>query len=252
MGTHYLVLSTADARVYQVPKENSDLLGTLGILNAELSPVKLITDDDQIIAAEPLPKIDLDEPAYLWEPDNADIEVPNYSATNLATEGEAKSLFSSLNIPIKSNSQCYQRAHLWAHLMWTDTFTRSMKVFLFFTRRYIEDYKYKWWFHVSPFVYVNGDPRVLDYEFTNGPLAMRRWTDVFIKPKVNCPLIDHYEDYSEHQFEELCYIREVPMYYYQPINVKQSDKTGVPINEFQEWDLNHANKVRKRSYSPEE
>jgi hypothetical protein len=103
-----------------------------------------------------------------------------------------------------------------------------MKVFMFFTAKYIREYHYQWWFHVSPFTYVKANDevseRVLDYYFMKEPVSMRTWSDHFIAPKTECPTVNHYSEYDQHQYDSYCYLMKVPMYYWQPQDLEKLEQ----------------------------
>src|SRR5690606_27145259 len=113
----------------------------------------------------------------------------------LRSMAEARSVFHSQDPNMKSCSQCFQRAQLWSYELWTGRGIKTAKVFLFFTHRYIRNYDYGWWFHVSPFILVNNKELVLDRTFTGGPLSMKQWTDVFMRNNARCPTVARYSDY---------------------------------------------------------
>lgn len=106
-----------------------------------------------------------------------------------------------------------------------------MKVFMFFTAKYIRDYRYRWWFHVSPFAYVDENSSVkeaiLDFTFMNGPVNPKEWSDHFIKPKTPCPTVLKYSEYSTRQYEHYCYFMKVPIFFWQPRHLEAHEQ-GTP------------------------
>jgi hypothetical protein len=111
-----------------------------------------------------------------------------------------------------------------------------MKVFMFFTAKYIRDYHYRWWFHVSPFSYVEDKgivrESILDFRFMQGPVSPKEWSDQFIGPKSECPTVKKYSDYSDHQYEHYCYFMKVPMYFWQPRHLEALEAGASPPETF--------------------
>jgi hypothetical protein len=141
--------------------------------------------------------------------------------------------FSGMNL--RDESQCFHRAYLWAHEAWTKKSLATEKVFLFFTRNYIRTYRYKWWFHVAPYV-VDGEREfVLDPTYLAAPIEVKAWTAHFVTDGTNCPLIDRYLGLQAQHQDRSCYIRKTSMYYYHPNNIEKADRKGQAI---QDWDRN--------------
>lgn len=154
-----------------------------------------------------------------------------YDPTVLPDSAAANPIFRSFNPDARSKSQCYNRAHVWAYESKREFNLDSMKVFMFFTSKYIRDYNYYWWFHVAPGTLVQTpegpSERVLDPAFMKAPVPTQTWTNYFVKPKPVCPVVTRYQDYSEHQYEQYCYLIKVPMYYWQPRDI-ESVSNGKP------------------------
>lgn len=74
----------------------------------------------------------------------------DYEPTILSGQDEANKIFKKLNGRYRRRSECYNRAHVWSYESLSRFSLKSMKVFLFFTRKYIREYDFGWWFHVSP------------------------------------------------------------------------------------------------------
>jgi len=164
---------------------------------------------------------------------------PEYTPTDFKTYENAHAQFRKLSTRMRRRSQCYQRAENWVYEMWQSGHVYSMKIFMFFTRRYIRDYQYGWWFHVTPVVEVGGTDYTLDPTFTSDALSVPKWTSYFMPKNVTCPRVEKYSDYEDHQEEQLCYHIRVPMYYYQPLNVEAIEK-GEFVTDWIPWELAHA------------
>lgn len=187
--------------------------------------VKFSVDEERFI--ESLQSISSPAPEGLSENQE---ELLSFEPTVLENFDEANRIFKSFNPDYRWRSQCYNRAHIWSYESFKKFGFNSMKVFLFFTRKYIREYNYKWWFHVSPFTYVMEEgvavEKVLDYEFIRKPYNMKDWTDIFMKNDANCPVVQKYSDYSQHEQEAYCYLFKTSMYYYQPKDLEQLETLG--------------------------
>ena len=156
----------------------------------------------------------------------------------------AKEIFSTMSLRVRRTSQCYNRALVWGYEAWKNQGLKSMKVFMFFTRKYIRDYHYKWWFHSSPLALVeNGagtEERVMDRYFMKEPVSLRTWSDYFIKPKTPCATAVLYSDYRDHQDEHYCYFMKVPMYYWQPKDIEARDAGNPHPGDFVPSEVDYA------------
>jgi hypothetical protein len=178
------------------------------------------------------------------EPAPEKMPFEEYIPTVLNSEEEAKSLFSSLRRGARSESQCYNRAHIWSYESKKKHDVNSMKVFMFYTRKYIREYNFHWWFHVSPFTYIylgeEKQERVLDFKFTRMPLPMKNWTDIFMDNNAVCPSIEKYSQYENNQQKEYCYLFKTSMFDYQPIDLKRRESTGALKTNWVNWEIKNA------------
>jgi hypothetical protein len=156
------------------------------------------------------------------------------SIISLKTAG---SVFKNMRRNYTKNGECYNRAHIWAYETFNKTSLNGMKIFMFFTNRYIRKYKYNWWFHVTPMYYVGNldSPRTLDRRYTHGPLQTKTWSDVFIKSKRRCKKVELFNDYWNGQKTEDCYHIHASMYYIMPRDIEKRDLYGIEKTDF-EWD----------------
>jgi len=148
----------------------------------------------------------------------------------------ATAVFDELNPKWRRRAECFNKAHVWVYEENQKRKLNLMKVFLFFTSKYIWDYNWNWWFHVSPYVMVsennNITENVIDYTFMKGPTKMHDWTNYFIIPHTECPTVEKYSDYDQHQQESYCYLIKKSMYYWQPQDIENLEKTGAEKNSF--------------------
>jgi hypothetical protein len=166
----------------------------------------------------------------------------DYSATDLQTLENTTEIFKSLTSNMRRRSQCYQRAENWVYEMWKSNRIYSTKTFMFFTRKFIREHRYDWWFHVTPQVQVAGIDYMMDRTFTDAPLTRQDWTAEFMPKDVVCPLVAKYSDYRDHQEDQLCYHIQVPMYYYQPRDIENLEK-GQFVTDFVASELANARRA---------
>jgi hypothetical protein len=168
----------------------------------------------------------------------------SFDPTILPTESAALSIFFRMRRDYQNDSQCYNRAHVWAYEEFLYSSLKSKKLFLFFTSRYIRNYRYKWWFHVSPMVLVKQNTssieRVLDRRYTGGTRTISNWVRYFVTSGRSCPIVHRYTDYSNNQESEDCYLMPVSMYYWQPRDILRRDETGFEKQEFYKSEIDWA------------
>lgn len=143
------------------------------------------------------------------------------------------------------NSQCYDKAHVWAYE--EAYYGRFMqKAFLFFSDSYIGRYNHPWWFHTAPYAVVRMNnenvERMMDPTFAQYPLKMKLWTDLFMKNKAQCKEVQKYSDYSHHPGEDDCYIIKSSIYFWQPKDLEAYETSGVEKKKFIDWEIRHAYK----------
>ncbi len=168
---------------------------------------------------------------------------PAYSPS-VVTAGEADWIFQDLNMRTRRRAQCYNRAHVWAYESFKNRGLQSMKVFMFFTLKYIREYRYRWWFHVAPITEVrDGDATretVLDPIFMVGPTGLREWSDHFVRPKTECSIAAKYSDYESLQNQVYCVFMKVPMFFWQPRDMEALEQGERPKTSFLQEDVDYA------------
>jgi hypothetical protein len=175
---------------------------------------------------------------------------PEYVGTNVQSYSRAEQIFNGLNPYSRQKflffkgAQCYQRAHYWTYQIDSVFNTKAYKIFMFYSARYRRTFREGWWFHVAPMIVVNGRPMVMDVEFTDTPLTIKKWTDEFIQNKAPCKIMRRYQEYEDSSISnsEWCLVRIVPEYYYQPMHVEAYDKGGPKETYWKDFDLAHARK----------
>jgi hypothetical protein len=232
-----LVLSSVDGRVYKAERnrEMKAYLESLRGLNVQISwnqvgPERVIT------AITPVGNVSQD--VNFFAPSaNRDVE-----PTDVGTLERAVAIFNGLNDTNKTRSQCFKRAHMWSFDMWSRLGVISQKIYIFYTRRYIELQDFDWWFHVAPVVRAGGVDYALDRAFTKKPLTIREWKDKFLNKNITCPTITHYDEYYNNQWSRLCYLRLMPMWYFRPADIRDLDREGIVKNN---WDLAELQDARR-------
>lgn len=162
----------------------------------------------------------------------------NTYVTDFDSQEELNEIFLTQRRDTSRWSQCYNRAHVWSWEIHKKERNgqkiQTGKMWVFFTRKYIKEYKFKWWFHIAPYATVKGEDRVLDRSFTKEPVSREEWTHEFVvvKPKVTCPEITKYSQYDKENSPEYCYVMKTSQFYWQPYQIKNVEETG---EERSEW-----------------
>ena len=171
-------------------------------------------------------------------------EMMSYEPTILPDLETVNTMFRRMNRRWQRNSQCYNRAHVWSWEEFKRTGLLSKKVFIFYTRRYIRNYNFYWWFHAIPTVLANDNgaivERALDPMFARSPIPMKTWSDIFIRSKRECPVITKYSQYANNQEAEDCYLHFSSMYFWQPRDLDKLERTGFEKTSFVKSDVDYA------------
>jgi hypothetical protein len=159
--------------------------------------------------------------------------------TKVATYNDAQSLMDQFNGETDEDSQCYNRAHMWSYESLVKNKVSLGKIWIFFTKKYIRENKYKWWFHIAPYTEVaaDGQKYILDRGFTLIPYNVQNWKNLFITTKANCPVITKYSEYSKNQYAEDCYLMYSSQYYWQPWQLKSLERKGYRTWGYKQKDL---------------
>ena len=161
----------------------------------------------------------------------------------------AQTIFDAMDGRTKRNSQCFNRAHGWAYDMKSRYSVDSMKIFIFFTSRYIREYRYKWCFHVAPYVLIAQNnmtvEHVMDVSFTNGPSLMRDWTDYFMENNAACASVNTYTEYRQNQQAQHCYLIRANMFYRSPRDLELLESQG---RQELGWNLDEVAEARRQAF----
>lgn len=166
------------------------------------------------------------------------IQTSSYEPSVLESEEGARDFYQHARRPSpwQWSWQCHNIAHVRAYEEFKRSGLKSMKMFMFFSDRYIREYNFKWWFHVTPMTYVQTptgvQERIIDKEWADDTLGTKQWTDLLMKNKANCKRIQLYSEYENHPEDEYCYLLEANMYYWQPSNLIEFERTRKERTEF--------------------
>lgn len=240
-----LMLSAVDGRVYKTdptPGMKDYLMGLkdrpVRIVWTERGEERLVTQidalDPELVKAEGL---DLNPFAP-----SADRDVP---PTDVGSFQNAQKIFNSLNDGDKSRSQCFKRAHIWSWDMWSNFGVQSQKMYIFYTRRYIQLEEFDWWFHVAPVVIADGVEYVFDRTYTKKPVTVKEWKEIFMKGSVTCSYIDKMATYDNNQWSRLCYLMKTPMWYFRPLDMRNRDEKGIEKNNWVLMELQDSRRAFK-------
>lgn len=167
----------------------------------------------------------------------------NYNPSIIDSLEAAKKIFKDSQYNPKE-SQCYNRAHVWAYEWRKKHNLYTSKAWLFFSRKYIRKYKFEWWFHVAPMLHVVEDgvvkEKVADIKYAKVPMKLKQWTDIFLRNDADCPVVNTYSDQANYPESAWCFVMKSSMYYYQPIDLELQEKTGVIRDRWYEQDLKNA------------
>lgn len=169
------------------------------------------------------------EEKLLFTPDET------YVPTTIASMKVAQKYFNESPYNPK-DSQCFNRAMVWSYEWWRNHSVKSNKIYIFFTRNYIRRYNFEWWFHIAPMVHIkDGDKvveRVMDVKYSAGPRTFKKWSDIFMRNKAECPIIAKYSDYADYPYSGDCFYMRANMYSYQPADLQMQEAWGYEKSAF--------------------
>jgi hypothetical protein len=142
------------------------------------------------------------------------------------------------------DSQCFNRAHVWTYEWRLKYHLFTSKAWLFFSRKYIRKFDFEWWFHVAPYFHVIEAGRVVeriaDVKYAKGPINFKAWTDIFVRNKADCPVVNTYSEQANYPESRWCSIMKSSMYYYQPIDLELLELDGIEKSHWSEAELKMA------------
>ncbi len=252
------VLVSWNGRVFEVNPMNTGLVAKLKKAQNENLEVELeiesgiefeVTDEVEEITAVKL----LNKNKNIDPTENLSVDpMLDYTPTDLSSYEEANNVFQSLEEDHKNRSQCYNRAYIWSKRMDDRFGIKSMKIFIFYTKRYREEVSKKWWYHVAPMVSVAGEFMVMDREFTRTPKSAEAWEKVFTKKmerktgikNYRCLKMNNINAYyeSNNYNNEFCNIQYANMYFWGPNDLKAAARKGTMQTKWVNSKLRYASK----------
>lgn len=168
-----------------------------------------------------------------------------FEPTTVSGNGTAKNYFNQSRIS-HGDTQCFNRAHVWSYELWKRHQVKSQKIFLFFSRKYIREHDFGWWFHVAPLLKIKSwgsvSEKVMDPRFITAPRDIDWWTGKFVSSNEYCKEIHQYSEYADYPYIRDCFVMKVPMYIYQPLDLEMLEVWGIEKNKYQTQDLKWAYK----------
>lgn len=165
----------------------------------------------------------------------------NYTPTILASYAVAQNVLDEFDRSWVEGSQCYDRSHKWVYDEYKNYGTKMMKAFIFFSDDYIAREKFPWWFHTAPYVLVRMNyettERIMDARFSQYPLKLQIWTDLFMKNKAVCKPITKYSEYIGAPHTDDCFLFRGNMFFWQPKDVEALERSGSEKKTFIKWEV---------------
>jgi hypothetical protein len=199
--------------------------------------------DREIIAYQVIPA---PSPSSVKTPKKLTFSLQNesYHPSILKDMHHARAFFYEARTDAREESQCFNRAHVWAYEWRKTKNLYSSKTWIFFTRKFIRKYKFEWWFHVAPTVHVVIDgevkERIMDIKYARGPLSLKNWTNIFMRDQADCPVVNKYTDQANYPESGSCFIMKSNMYFYQPVDLEKEELTGVIKSRWVETEVRQA------------
>ncbi|MCT4642092.1 MAG: protein-glutamine glutaminase family protein [Bacteriovoracaceae bacterium] len=237
------VLATYNGRIFKVNRENYELIDRLAVardsgaeveldLNGTTFGLNVLNKIEEVTDVTLLTTGELIENMNIT---NKPTPMDNYTPTDLGTMEKAKKVFSSLRSvgKTKKRSECFNRAYIWAKHMSDYYRINSMKILIYYSKKYRENIKNsKWWFHIAPMVKVGDKYIAMDRQFLSKPVTALEWENFFTKQipnkRYNCKHFVHYSEFTKNyrNYNEWCFIQYTSMYYWEPNDMERLEKTG--------------------------
>jgi len=226
----YLIL-TYSGDVFEVSPEDSEVLNNAFYALENNLTIDIETNLFQKILSDKREKVKslslLTENEFTTSSDKTiELTIPtplnNYLVNTVDELDKMVNYFKTMNPKTRRRSQCYNRAHMWSYEL-SKKFQLNMgKIWLFFSSKYIREYKYKWWFHVAPYLDLKekNSSYVMDRSFTKQPTKVSEWTNIFMYNNATCKEVEYYSDYRNNQNSAYCFVIKSSMYYWQPFNIE--------------------------------
>ena len=217
-GEGWLVLA-ADGNVYDVSEE---LARELEIHLNEGSEISFNLSEQKSLKRKRVIGFQVLNTKQNLFPEDIPTPMDNYNPTVIDSMPRALEIFDTMRQRSRSRGQCFNRAYVWSYEMHKQFGVKSTKTWLFFTKKFIREYRYHWWFHVSPSISVKNenDYILMDRKYMKTPVGIEEWKNYFMRNEPKCPVVSKYSDYRDHQEENYCYYMHSSMYFWQPLQLE--------------------------------
>lgn len=218
-------LSTGE--VGRVPMQDQDKINALLEGRDNKTWFRIVLNDEREIIRFK----EIDQPASIASSQNQFFlkQHATFKPTIVKDLNWANTYFQQQKLKTKE-SQCFNRAHVWSHELYKKHNIYTNKIFLFFTRKYIRETNFGWWFHIAPLMHVavgqDVKERVLDRKYNKTPATVHTWIKTFMKEGHPCATVTTYSDYANYPESNYCYIMRASMYYYWPLDLEREELYG--------------------------
>lgn len=171
----------------------------------------------------------------------------NYTPTVVNSIEDANRMFRYLVNGNKWNNECYNKAHIWAKQMDDNDNIKSMKKFIFYTKKFRRSLpKSKWWFHVAPMINVNGENYIMDLAYARQPILAEDWEKMLIDKlerngikDYRCKVITKISEFHNKQNHETeyCNVLIANMYYWVPGDIEDLENEGIEKDQWNNGEL---------------
>ena len=147
MDEEFEVLVAKENLALRLAPQNLELIEKVQKAHELNSVVDLTIEEDKLID---LVVLDGGDNILDFYPSEEIHPMTNYTPSNVDSYEQAVEMFNSLKDRTKWFTQCFNRAHVWAKQMYNSHQVDSMKILIYYTKKYRREIKGKWWFHIAP------------------------------------------------------------------------------------------------------
>ncbi len=245
---NYEILAYYDGRVFEVSPDNLEVLETLKTARMFDSSVDIETGSNYLIMDKDAPEMITAANLNSSSTPESFLESSTYESfepSEVEDMDKATEMFNHLYKRTRNKTECFNRAHIWNRQLDKSFGVKSEKIFIFYTRKYRRAYRrWKWWFHTAPLIRVDGNPIVMDREFTTNPVTAESWEWQFSAPNREdethrCNQIDEMSEYYDryNANNNYCNTLIAPMYYWEPSELKKRESQNRYKTEWVNWEI---------------
>ena len=172
-----------------------------------------------------------------------------YSPSILRSFVQVENLFKSVDsyTDVDLSDNCFARAHYWSRAFEVENGIKSMKVFVLFTPLYRNEHNFRWWYHVAPYVSLQGtegeERIVIDPSYEDAPKDIKAWVFHFASKAGSCRIVRSISEYHETVSLGGCVVITASMFHYSPQDLD-------PINPPVGWRCDDLLDVQKALRAP--